>query len=294
MSKRCAVISAVVLAAAVLSPPLTEAASARVERNVVFGMYAGLALVMDVHYPQRARGVGLLLVPGSGWHNPGSLKQGYPYINALRDALVDDGFTVFVPNHRSSPTYRFPSALLDTRRAVRFIRVNAAKFNIDPARIGGVGHSSGAHLVAMLAVEDGEGSAASAEPIARESFKTQATVAIAAPFDLIAFDSGFGLATVTAFMGERPPMDRQRRPVRAGIYRDGSPISFVSADDGPFLIIHGEQDPVVPYRNLKLMQRALTNVGGSVTAITVAGQGHAPKLDLGRIVTWLNENLAAE
>ena len=294
MNMRCAVIGTLVLAGAVLSPPLADAAAARVERNVVFGMYAGLALVMDVHFPQRAKGIGVLLVPGSGWHNPGALKQGYPYINALRDALVEDGFTVFIPNHRSSPTYRFPAALLDTRRAVRFIRLNAEKFKIDPARIGGAGHSSGAHLVAMLAVEDGGGTALSAEPIARQSSKTQATVAIAAPFDLIAFDSGFGLATVTAFMGERPPMDRQRRPVRAGIYRDGSPISFVSADDGPFLMIHGEQDPVVPYRNLALMQRALTEVGGNVTAITVAGQGHAPKLDLGRIVTWLNENLAGE
>lgn len=278
-------ISGLILAGSV------AAANAKLQRNVVFGMYAGLALNMDVYHPNEAKGIGMLLIPGSGWHNPRDLKQGYPYINAVRQALVQDGYTVFVPNHRSSPTFRFPSALIDVRRAVQYIRSNASRFNIDPARIGGVGHSSGAHLISLLAVQRRTREVTSDDPIAEASSRIQAAVTIAAPFDMTAYDPGFGQATVTAFMGERPATDAERRPLRTGIYREASPVSFVSADDGPFLIIHGENDPVVPYRNLELMRQALQDVGATVATITVAGAGHAPELDLERMVTWLNENL---
>src|SRR5215467_6622828 len=145
---------------AVLLLGVCDAASAqaRVDRNVVYGMYSGTALLLDIHYPARPNGFGIVFIPGSGWNAPlgysaTPLKES-PQVEMYVPPLTEAGYTVFVINHRATPTFRYPAAVEDAQRAVRFIRHNAAKYGIDPARIGGAGGSSGAHLVSMLGTMD--------------------------------------------------------------------------------------------------------------------------------------------
>jgi acetyl esterase/lipase len=64
---------------------------------------------------------------------------------------------VFAVTHRATPTFRYPAQVEDAERAVRFIRANAGKYGIDPARLGGAGGSSGAHLVSLLGTMSGPG-----------------------------------------------------------------------------------------------------------------------------------------
>ncbi|MCH7475257.1 MAG: alpha/beta hydrolase, partial [Gemmatimonadetes bacterium] len=71
--------------------------------------------------------------------------------------LLDAGYTVFTINHRAAPRFRYPAAVEDAQRAVRFIRHNAQRYGVDPDRIGGYGGSSGAHLVSLLGTMDGDG-----------------------------------------------------------------------------------------------------------------------------------------
>ncbi len=166
----------------------TASAEQRVDRNVVFGMYSGLALLMDVYYPEDPNGYGIVFISGSGWTRALSLdatplkESGQEDVYAV--PLAAAGYTVFGINHRASPRFRHPAHLEDAQRAVRFVRHHAGEFGIRPDRIGAIGGSSGGHLVSLLGVLDGTGTADDDSPVNRESAKVQTVVARAAPTDL--------------------------------------------------------------------------------------------------------------
>src|ERR1700722_14235611 len=100
-------------------PPLS------ISRNIVFGMYSGLALLLDIHHPARPNGYAIVVVPGSGWTS----KQTYDAapLTALASSvrfflpkLLEAGYALFVVNHRNGPRFRYPAAVEDVQRAVRF------------------------------------------------------------------------------------------------------------------------------------------------------------------------------
>src|SRR6476660_6202060 len=82
-------------------------AGARIESNVVYGMYSGLALLMDVRYPERPNGFGVMFISGSGWHAPLAYNarqlKGSDAVELYTGALTQAGYTVFAVNHRSAP-----------------------------------------------------------------------------------------------------------------------------------------------------------------------------------------------
>ena len=115
-------------------------AQAKVERNVVYGMYSGLALLMDVYYPENPNGYGIVFVSGSGWTRELSLDAAPITQTGQEDVyavpLAEAGYTVFNINHRAAPRFRHPAHLEDAQRAIRFIRHHADEFGIDAERIG--------------------------------------------------------------------------------------------------------------------------------------------------------------
>jgi hypothetical protein len=140
---------------------------ARVEPNVIYGMYSGLALVLDVHTPPSPNGYGVIFISGSGWQAPigydaTPLKQNQ--IPIWGPALLKAGYTVFALNQRAVPRFHYPGAVDDVQRAIRFVRHHAKDYGIDPARIGGMGGSSGGHLIALTALLAAPGVAAGDRP----------------------------------------------------------------------------------------------------------------------------------
>jgi len=131
------------------------------DSNVIFGSYSGLALLMDVYKPASPNGYGIVVIPGSGWHtglsyNANLLKQSREF-SLYMQKLSAAGYTTFVVTHRAAPRFRFPDAVDDAQRAVRYLRQNAVRYGIDKERIGALGASSGGHLVSMLGTLDGKG-----------------------------------------------------------------------------------------------------------------------------------------
>ncbi len=192
------------------------------DKNIVFGMYSGLALLLDGHHPAQSNGYALIVVPGSGWTS----KQTYDAapLTALGSSvrffvpkLLDAGYTLFVVNHRNGPRFHYPAAVEDVQRAVRFIRYNSSAFGINPDRIGAVGYSSGAHLAALLGVLDDTGDADDADPVNRVSGRVQCVVAAATPADLTLYRS----PEWALFMGQLPPLHRglARPDCREGLPR---------------------------------------------------------------------------
>jgi acetyl esterase/lipase len=291
-------------AALVLSAVSTAPAEPRVERNVVYGMYSGLALLLDVHYPERSNGYGVLFISGSGWSAPLTydatpLKQ--QQVPEWGPALVAAGYTVFAISHRASPRFHYPDQLHDVQRAIRFIRHHATRYAIDPARIGGVGGSSGGHLVGLAATLASPGEADDADPVNRVSAALQAIVLRAAPTDLagVAAGSPYGSAAVTAFLNRLPAPGAGDR----SIFAAASPITHVSPTSPPALLVHGDKDDIVPFPQSEAFEAALRKAGVPVELVRVAGgvhghtfasggKPHAQFEDvLARTVAWMDRYL---
>ncbi len=257
-------------------------AQARVEQNVVYGMYSGLALLMDVHHPAEPNGYGIILIWGSGWDAPTTYESPQLKRSGAPQIFLDMGYTVFVVNHRQAPRFRYPAAVEDVQRAVRFVRHHARRFGIDPNRLGGFGYSSGGHLISMLGTMDGDGDANDGDAVNRESAKLQVVVARAAPTDLTKLSS----PAEVSFLGSRPGRGNPS-------YREASPITYVTPDDPPFLLIHGDADPAVPFQQSELMLAALEEKGVEARLIRIAGGGHGAN-DVPETARWLNRHLLGD
>lgn len=281
------------LYSAVSQPDLN---AAKVERNVVFGMYSGLALLMDIYYPENPNGYGVIHISGSGWTKPLSydarLLSHQGHVKIEGEALVEAGYTLFSINHRAVPRFKYPAAVEDAQRAVRFVRFHADKYNIDPDRIAAVGGSSGGHLVSMLGVLDGDESSGDDKPINQVSAKVQCVIARAAPTDFM--NGGVG----EHFIDVRGK-PREENSIEYKKAMEASPVTHITADDPPFLLVHGDQDNIVPYELSVKMKNKLDAVGIPVKLITVKGARHGPSYpgatkmpDLkAAYVEWLNTHL---
>jgi acetyl esterase/lipase len=292
-----------VLGILLLAQCVTAAAQARVEKSVIYGMYSGAALLLDVHVPARPNGFGVVFIPGSGWNAP--LRYSAPplkessQVEIYAPSLLEAGYTVFTISHRATPTFRYPAAVEDVQRAVRYIRHNAAKYGIDPARIGGSGGSSGGHLVSMLGTLDGAGDPNDPDPVNRESAKLQCIVARAAPVDLSQMTTSSGVSAVALFLGVAVNQPLQKNSTEYKTAWAASPINYASQDDPPFLLVHGDADSVVPFRQSELMEAALKKAGVQVKLIRIEGGEHGPTFDgaknppdyKGEMVKWFDAHL---
>lgn len=251
----------------------------RVEKNVRYDTYHGLSLLMDVHYPPEPNGHGIILIWGCAWYGLEGTGGLLTDLGA-KQIFLDCGYTVFVVNHRGYPGFTFPAAVEDVQQAVRFIRYNAVHYGIDPNLLGGWGHSSGAHLVALLATMDGTGNPDDLDRVNHESAKLQAVVTVATPTDLSLVDTPVGIRAVMAFLDS--PENKNDN-----IYREASPVTHVTPDDPPFMIIHGEEDKLVPFHQSELMYEVLVNSGIDARLIRLPGRGHNAWDDVAA-VRWFN------
>jgi acetyl esterase/lipase len=256
-------------------------AQARMEKNVVYGMVSGTALLMDAYHPAAKNGVGILLVPGSGWarepeYSANGLKETRRGLVWLQ-SLLNAGYTVFVANHRATPLFHYPAPVEDIQRAVRFIRTHANEYGIDPNRLGGVGQSSGAHLVALMATMDGKGSADDSDAVNRQSAKLQAVVLAAAGLDFRLPLTRDSSAAVTALLQMVPPTDTTpHTSEKWRTYEAASPAFYVSPDDAPALLLHGDADEVVPLQQSNEFDAALRKVGIPSKLLILPAGIHSP------------------
>jgi acetyl esterase/lipase len=247
-------------------------AAPRVETNVVYGMYSGLGLLLDVYHPAKPNGFGIVFVSGSGWQADqtyGATPLKSQQIPSWGPPLLNAGYTVFAINHRAAPRFHYPAAIEDVQRAIRFVRHNAAAYGIDPAHLGGVGGSSGGHLLGLAATLAAPGDAASADPVERESAALQAVVLRAPLLDLRTVGTVEGNAYITSFM-EAPPSNASA----ASAYAAASPITHVTSSSPPALLLHGDADVLVPISQSEAMEQALRAAGVPTRLLRIPGGVH--------------------
>lgn len=237
-----------------------------VENDVLYGEAGGEKLLLDVYRPKDAPGKrpAVVLIHGGGWR-AGSKSD----CKGLGQDLATRGFVGFAIKYRFAPRFTHPAQLDDCQLAVRWVRANAEKYQVDSDRIAAAGASAGGHLSAMLGVRDTRDKNA---PLSQFSSKVKCVVDVFGPMDLrlnsnTGYNNPVGLVLVQGFIGKKPEESPE-------LYADASPITFVSKDTAPFLILHGTKDNLVPISQSEAMVEALKKAGVEVNLIRVEEAGH--------------------
>ena len=259
-------------------------ADTKIQSDVIFGRKMGMALTMDVLTPNNPNRAGILFMVSGGWVSSWSdpkaaLKNPNPF-----GKLLDDGFTVFLVRHGSSPVFKVPDAVTDARRAVRYVRAHAKEYKIDPNRIGVCGASAGGHLSLVLGTTGDEGNPGADDPVAQASSRVAAVVAYVAPTDL------------------SPYLNDKRFPATffgAEHLKAVSPIMNVSIDDAPTLFVVGLKDDLVPPTHSKKMETALRERAVPAQFLGFPDAGHSFEGEnddkaAAALVEWFNRYLIDE
>ncbi len=256
----------------------------KITPDVVYGHKHGMALTFDVFTPEKdANGTGVLFMVSGGWF---SRWQPPETMLVFVKPLVDKGFTVFAVRHGSSPKYVIPEIAKDVRRSVRFIRMNAKRFDVDPKRLGVYGLSAGGHLSLLLGTTPDEGDAKHKDPVLRQSDRVAAVVAVCPPTDLRPF-----VDPKSWYYEKFPALQFDAK--KAAAY---SPVTNVSKDDAPSLMIHGDKDDLVKIDHSQNIHKEFQRKGVESKLITIEGAGHGfAGKDLQRafneLVAWFEKYL---
>jgi acetyl esterase/lipase len=239
----------------------------------------------DVYVP-RGEGPfpGVLVVHGGAW-KMGNRSQ----LAGVAHLLAEHGFTAVAISYRLAPTHKFPAQIDDCKAAVRWMRSEAARWKIDPERIGGFGYSAGAHLVSLLGTSDPGDGLEGIEPTdGLPSTRLQAVAAGGTPCDFRPIPADIdGLAF---WLGGTPGEVPEQ-------YRLASPATFISPDDPPFFFFHGENDQMVPVISPIQMRAELAAAGVSAELYVAPKLGHLAccmhREAIDMAVAFLERNLKA-
>jgi len=225
---------------------------------------------LDLYLPAQAKGPLPLLiwVHGGGWQN-GS-KDGCP---PLRAGYVERGYAVASLNYRLSGHAVFPAQIEDCKAAIRWLRAHAKEFGLDPQRFGVWGSSAGGHLVALLGTS-GEVKAFDVGAHLDQSSAVQAVCDYYGPTDFFAFVTTKGYESHAAANAPEAKLLGGTVEEKRELATQANPITHLTADDPPFLIVHGDRDPVVPLNQSELLFEALKKSGVSVHFHTIEGAAH--------------------
>ncbi|MBI3740223.1 MAG: alpha/beta hydrolase [Chloroflexi bacterium] len=240
----------------------------KVERDVTYCTMDNVALKMDAYYPRVLNNApAVVYVHGGGW-TQGDKSSG----EGARDIseLQTRGYAVFSINYRLAPQYKFPAQIQDVKCAIRSLRANAAQYGLDPNRVGVWGGSAGGHLVALLGTSDARAGFDVGE-YAEQSSRVQAVVDYFGPADFTNGYIGSNPVTMQRVFGA----NLSNASELAARY---SPITYVSQDDPPFSILHGDKDEVVPLSQSQILNDKLKSAGveSSLVVVKNAGHGFAP------------------
>ncbi len=267
--------SRLLLLATLLTLPITQAlAAVTVPDNVTFELGVEFAnpdnqhLKLDLAMPKDGAGPfpAIICIHGGGFR--AGTRDGY---DGLCLTLAARGYVAVTITYRLAPAYPFPAAVLDCKGAVRWLRANAAKYHVDPTRIGTTGGSAGGHLAQFLGVTagvrefEGEGNL-------DQSSAVSCVVNFFGPSDL---SKSYGKSVDAAevlplFFGGN--LDTKLRE-----HLRGSPLYWITPAAAPTLIVHGTEDKYVAYEQATWAVDKMKACGAEVELLTLPGAGHGFK-----------------
>ena len=186
--------------------------------------------------------------------------------------LAEQGYVAITVTYRLAPKYQFPAAVHDTKAAVRWVRANAAKYKIDPSRIGTTGGSAGGHLAQFLGVTAGVKEFEGDGGNPAESSAVACVVNVYGPSD---FTKSYGKSVDAAevlplFLGGN--LEKARK-----LHLKASPLYWVTPVAAPTLCIHGTLDKYVAHEQAVWLVDKMNAAGAEAELLTLEGAGHGFK-----------------
>jgi len=228
---------------------------------------------LDLYIPEKSSEPLPLIIwiHGGGWA-AGSKDQCQP----LRNGYAERGYAVASIGYRLSGDAIFPAQIEDCKAAIRWLRAHAKQYNLNPDRFGVWGSSAGGHLAALVGASGGV-KAFDVGAHLDQSSRVQAACDYYGPTDLLQMDDH---ALADAHLKHNLPASPESKLIGGPIQENKekaarvNPIAYVTPDDPPFLIVHGDKDPLVPIHQSQLLFEALKKTGVSVRFHTIHGAGH--------------------
>jgi acetyl esterase/lipase len=239
----------------------------KIDRDLEYANVNGRALHLDLYSADPATEARPLIV----WLHGGGWSSGDKFPSSATRLIVD-GYVVASVEYRLSGEAKWPSQVFDCKAAIRWLRANASKYNIDPAHIGVWGTSSGGYLAALLGTSGDVKELEGDEGNLDQSSKVQATVDFSGAFDPVKMEATASktksdLAFSVLFGG---PLAQNQDKVKAA-----NPVTYASKDDGPFLVVHGTADQAVPPQQSEMLVSALKAAGVTSSLTLVPGADHS-------------------
>jgi acetyl esterase/lipase len=246
-----------------------ELHTSKTARNVIYGKAENVELKMDIYFPSNEEGKpvpAVMFVHGGGWSVGDKSRMTFPQLLPL---LLKRGYLVASINYRLAPKYKFPAQIEDAKCAVRFLRAHAGEFNLVPNRIGVEGESAGGHLVALLGLTDAGAGFEGNGGWSGQSSRVEAVADLFGPADLTNFgikSNGDYRATAEDVFGATFDGDP--------VLKRASPVTYISKNAPPFLLLHGNRDEVVPLGQSLELDEKLKAAGVSSTLVIVTNYAH--------------------
>jgi acetyl esterase/lipase len=229
---------------------------------------------LDLYLPKQNGGKGqkverlplIIWVHGGAWMSGD--KKNCPAVR-----FVHEGYAVASINYRLSQHAIFPAQIEDCKTAMRWLRANAEKYGLDPQRFGAWGASAGGHLVALLGTAGDVNEFDKGENL-NVSSRVQAVCDFFGPTDFLK------MADSPSKMKHDDANSPESKLIGGAILenkeacRRANPITYVTKDDPPFLIVHGDADPLVPHNQSQLLYEAFQKASVQAKLYIVKGGGH--------------------
>jgi acetyl esterase/lipase len=248
-------------------PPVPEGVA--FEPDVEYARPGGEPLQLDLARPKDGTGPfpAVVCIHGGGFR--AGTRHGY---DGLCLKLAQHGYVAVTVSYRLAPKHPFPAAVHDVKAAVRWLRANAARYHIDPERIGATGGSAGGHLAQFLGVTadvrqfEGEGGNAG------QSSRVSCVVNYYGPSD---FTRSYGKSVDAAevlplFLGGNLERERHRHIL-------ASPLYWVTPNAAPTLCVHGTEDKYVAHEQAVWLVERLKAADVEAELLTLEGAGHGFK-----------------
>ncbi|MCB1062305.1 MAG: alpha/beta hydrolase [Verrucomicrobiae bacterium] len=238
--------------------------------DVVYGKEDTKAQSLDVYLAKSDTPTPVMIyIHGGGWRAgskakiPGFLAQG----------VAKGWFSVVSVEYRFTDVAPHPAQVNDCVRAVQFVRQHASEWNIDPKRVGVTGGSAGAHLSLWVALHDDAADPDAEDPVQRQSSRVSCVISFAGPTDWqLLSEIEHKHPAYRQLLGYEPGTPAAE--MSAELKKDVSPITFVSKDDPPVLLVHGDADDIVPIRHAQVIDEKLDAAGVPSELFIVEGANH--------------------
>jgi acetyl esterase/lipase len=224
---------------------------------------------LDLYLPPHDAALPLIVWIHGGAFRMGSKEDRIPF------EMLEQGYAIASLNYRLSQHALFPAQIEDCKAAVRWLRAHAGTYRLDPSRFASWGESAGGHLAAMLGTAGHERSFEVGEHL-KYSSRIQAVLDFFGPTDFLQMDAHRLPGGMVHDTADSPESELVGGPIqeRPAEVARANPATYVTSEAPPFLIVHGDRDPLVPYAQSLLLVDALRAAGVPVTFYTVVGAGH--------------------